>query len=160
MQSQTALKIAIALGVLSVIGSTVALWKGVPAINIAVQLMYILAPASFFLLSPIADLFPQRTKEIAVSIALMSAALGGLSIYRYSTEHVALSLAMISTLWALAADLLTGRSYLARKTLGGIYQEFKAGKVKPSSPLAKTLERGAMVLMLASIVCLFTITTW
>jgi hypothetical protein len=160
MQSQTALKVAIGLGVVSVTGSAFALWNGVSAVGIAIILAAFWAAPAILLLHPIARLFPSRAQEIAVGVALVSAGVGALSICRYSTAHVALSLGMMGCFWRLAADLLSGRGNLIHRSVGGIYEEFRTRGVKPLSPLAKTLDRGSIALFGASIVCLFTITTW
>lgn len=160
MRSQTALNVAIALGIVSATGSAITLWRGVSAVSITITLVGFWMVGAILLLHPIAKLFPSRAQEIAVGVALVSAAVGALSIYWYSTEHVALSLAMMGACWQLAANLLRRRGDLIRKSLGGIYKEFKLGRVEPLSPLAKTLNRGSTALFGASLVCLFTITAW
>jgi hypothetical protein len=160
MRGQTALKIVIGLCVLSAVGLAIPLWRGVSVNSIARILADLWIVAAILLFYPIAKLFASRAGEIALIVALASAVVCALSIYWYSTEHVALSLGMMGTFWWLAANLLSGRGALMHRSLGGVFNEFKAGKLKPLSPLARTLQGGSAVLFAASIVCLFTITTW
>jgi hypothetical protein len=111
---------------------------------------------------PIALRYPAYLQQIAFGVAAGSAGIGVWSIYHYSTEHVALSLIMVSVFWNMAADLLGGRreDHLLHKNPREIYHYFKVSKVAPSSPTARVLSQGGALLALASTVCLFTITTW
>jgi hypothetical protein len=160
MRSETAVWIAIAVCVLTIIGAVIALVKGARVIGVVESVGNISILTALIFGKPIARLFPSRATQIAVGVALVAALIGVLSIYYYSTEHIALSLMTVGVFWQLSADLLSQHGWLMNKSLGDIYREFKAGRVKPQSPIAKTLGLGATALFLASIVCLFTITTW
>jgi hypothetical protein len=161
MRSQTALKFVLILALLSGTGTALAVRLGAPVVRIAEQVGYVWVLAAVILLEPIAtQFFPNRVPQIAIGVAVLSAAIGALCIVRYSTEHVALSLFFVSLFWRLSEDLLMQRSSLRmlNKTPHELYQHFKTSK--PPTPLAKVLGRGSGVLWLAAIVCLFTITTW
>jgi len=161
MRSQTALKIALILAVLSVVGAVIALRLKTPVVHIAEQAGYVWVLAAAILLEPIAtEIFPNHLPQIAIGVAVLSAAIGALCIVHYSTEHIVLSLFTVSMFWSFSEGLLMQRGTfrLLNKTHRELYQHFK--KSKPPTPLAKVLTRGALLMFLAAIVCLFTITTW
>jgi hypothetical protein len=158
MRSHTALKMAIVIAILSALGALVALQMGAGVIGVAEQVGYVWVLAALFLLQPVAELFPAQLGQIALAAALISAVVGALCIFLYSTKHIALSLGMVAMFWQISEGLLVRRGWLLDKSPGELYQYFKAEAVKP--PVAKVLGRGSMVLFLASIACLCTITTW
>jgi hypothetical protein len=161
MRSQTALKIVLILGILSFVGAAIAFRLGTPAVRIGEQVGYVWVVAAAFLLEPIAtQLFPTRLPQIAIVVALLSAAVGALCIVRYSTEHIALSLSMVAIFWQVSEGLLIRRPWLLNKTPGEIFMHFKTTRAKPRPPMANVLGHGSTVLFMTSIVCLFTITTW
>ncbi len=106
--------------------------------------------------------FPKQRSEIAFSIATTATALGIGSIFYYSTKHVALTLMTVGLFWNMAAQVLAGRinDFLMTKSIPDIYRYFRAGGQIQCSPVERVLDTGGLVLMLAAILCLFTITTW
>jgi hypothetical protein len=160
MRSQTALKIAVVIAILSIVGAVLALMIGAAAISVAEQVGYVWVLAAAFLLQPIAEFFPARIAQIALAVALLSAVIGALCIFVYSTKHIALSLSMVAIFWQVSEGLLMRRGRLLDKTPRELYQHFKAETCELRPPVATMLGRGSMVLLLASIASLFTITTW
>jgi hypothetical protein len=53
--------------------------------------------------------------------------------------------------WVMSLWVDSSRNYLMRKSLPGIYTEFRSGQVPQQRPLARVLWWGAVVWMLASI---------
>ena len=163
MRSQTALKIVFVLGLLSVIGAAIAVKLGSSPVHIAEQVGYVWVLAAMVLLEPIvSEVFPRHTPQIAIGVAVLAAVIGALCIVRYSTEHVALSLFTVGIFWNVSERLLMQRPnpWMGNKPLGEVFMHFKTMPAKPRPPLAKVLWRGSIALSLASIACLFTITTW
>lgn len=68
----------------------------------------------------------------------------------------------VGIFWNMAAQLLAGRinDFLMTKSVPDVYRYFRAGGQIQRSPVERVLGTGGFVLMLAAIVCLFTITTW
>lgn len=106
--------------------------------------------------------FPKHRSEIAVGLAILATALGIGSILYCSSVHVALTLLTVAILWNMAADLLASRDYdfLKAKSIPDIYRYFRAGGQIQRGPVERVLERGAFVMMAASVISLFTLTTW
>lgn len=161
MQGRTAIKVAILIAVVCLVGSLIALRLGAPMISIAEQVGYVWVLAAMFLLQPIVTaLFPTRLPQIALALALASALIGALCIVHYSTKHIALSLSSVAIFWQISEGLLMRRGWLLGKTQRELLEHFQASLAKPQPPMSKVLRRGSWALALASIICLFTLTTW
>jgi hypothetical protein len=162
MRGDTWLKIATGIWILSALGGVIALAKGVQIASVVESVGYLWILLAMLVGKRIALHFPQQHSEIAFGAAIASTAAGVASIYYNSTEHVALTLMTVSIFWNIAADLLPGRKhvFLLNTDIADIYRFFRAAGQIQRSPIERVLDNGALVLMLASIVCLFTITTW
>jgi hypothetical protein len=162
MCKDTWLKAATGIWILSALAGVIALAKGVHFAVVVETVGYLWILLAMLVGKRIAMHFPKQRSEIAFGVAIMATVLGVGSIFYYSTVHVALTLMTVSIFWNEAADLLAGRNndFLRTKSIGDIYRFFRAGGEIQRSPIERVLEYGAFVLMLASIVSLFTITTW
>jgi hypothetical protein len=162
MRKDTWLKVAAGVWILSALAGVAALAKGVQIAVVVETVGYLWILLAMLFGKRIAMHFPIQRHEIAFGVAIIATALGVGSIFYYSTAHVALTLMTVSIFWNEAADLLAGRNndFLMTKSIGDIYRHFKASGQIQRSPIERVLENGALVLMLASIVSIFTITTW
>jgi hypothetical protein len=162
MRGDRWLNVAAGIWALSALGGVIALAKGVHIAVIAENVGYLWMLLAMLFGKRIALHFPHQRSEIAFGVAMMATALGIGSIFYYSTKHVALTLMTVSIFWNIAADVLAGRDndFLMTKSILDIYSHFRAGGEIQRSPVQRMLENGALVLMLASITSLFTITTW
>jgi hypothetical protein len=162
MRKDTWLKVAAAIWILSALGGVIALAKGaqIAAVAESVGNLWLLLALLFG--KRIAMHFPKQRSEIAFGVAISATALGVGSVFRYSTEHVAVTLMMVGIFLNMAADLLAGGKddFLKSQNIADIYRYFKAGGEIRRSPLERALSNGGGLLLLASIVSLFTITTW
>jgi hypothetical protein len=162
MRKDTWLRVATGIWVLSALGGAIALAKGVHLADVVETVGYPWILLAMLFGKRIARHFPKQHSEIAFGVAIIATALGVGSIFYYSTKHVALTLMTVSAFWNMAADLLAGRDddFLMTKSIPDIYRYFRAGGQIQRSPVEPVLENGALLLMLASVVSLFTITTW
>jgi hypothetical protein len=162
MRKETWLKVAFGIWILSALGAAIALAKGVRIAEVIESVGYLWILLAMLCGRRIAVLFPKHRSEIACGVAIIATVLGIGSISYYSTTHIALSLMTVAIFWNMASDLLAGRDndLLKTKSIPDIYRYFRAGGQIQRGPVERVLDNGSLVLMLASIVCLFTITTW
>jgi hypothetical protein len=162
MRSDTWLKVATGIWIASALGGAIALANGANIAGVVETVGYLWILLAMLFAKRIAGHFPKQRSEIAFGVAIMATALGIGSILYYSTKHVALTLMTVAIFWNMAADLLAGRNndFLMTKSIPDIYRYFRAGGEIQRSSVERVLESGALVLILASIVGLFTITTW
>lgn len=161
MPKDTWLKVAAGIWGLSALFGAVALAAGVSIAAVAESVGYLWILLAMAFGKRVAVHFPQQRSEIAFGVATMATALGVGSILYYSTRHVALTLMTVAIFWNMAADLLAGRNndFLMTKSIPDIYRYFRAGGQIQSGPVGRVLENGALVMMVGSVVSLFTLTT-
>jgi hypothetical protein len=162
MPKDTWLKVASGIWILSALGAAIALTKGVHIADVMESVGSLWILLAMLCGKRIALLFPNHRSEIAFGLAMLATALGIGSVFYYSTKHVAITLSTVAIFWNIAADLLAGRdnAVLMTKSIPDIYRYFRAGGRIQRGPVERVLDNGSFVLMLASIVSLFTITTW
>jgi hypothetical protein len=162
MRKDTWLKAAAGIWLLSALGGLIALANGAKIASFVENVGYLWILLAMLVGKRVALHFPQQRLEIAFGVAIASTVAGVGSIYYYSTTHVALTLMTVAIFWNMASDLLAGRNhdFLLTKSIPDIYRYFRAGGQLQSGPVERVLENGAFVMMVASIVCLFTLTTW
>jgi hypothetical protein len=156
------LKVATGIWLLSALGGVIALANGANTVGVVENVGYLWILLAMLVGRRITAHFPKNRSETAFAVAIVSTAAGVASIYYYSTEHVALTLMTVSVFWNIAADLLAGRGhdFPLNTNIADIYRFFRAGGQIQRSPIERVLDCGAFVMMVASIVSLFTITTW
>jgi hypothetical protein len=162
MRKDTWLKVAAGIWILSVLGAAIAVAKGVHIADVIESVGYLWILLAMLFGKRIAVHSPKHRSEIAFGVAIAATALGIGSIFYYSTKHVAITLSTVAIFWNIAGDVLAGRNndFLMTKSIPDIYRYFRAGGQIQRGPVERVLDSGSLVLMLASIVCLFTITTW
>jgi hypothetical protein len=162
MRKDTWLKAAAGIWLLSALGGVIALANGANIAGVVESVGYLWILLAMLVGKRVALHFPQQRFEIAFGVAIAATVVGVGSIYYYSAKHVALTLMTVAIFWNMAADLLAGRNhdFLLTKSIPDIYRYFRAGGQIQSGPVERVLENGAFVMMVVSIVCLFTLTTW
>jgi hypothetical protein len=162
MRTDTWLKVAAGIWVLSALAGVIALANGANIAGVVETIGYPWILLAMLFGKRIAGYFPEQRSEIAFGVAILATALGIGSIFYYSTKHVAFTLMTVAIFWNMAANLLAGydNDLLMTKSIADIYRYFRAGGKIQRSPLERVLDNGGLVLMLAAIVSLFTITTW
>jgi len=99
---------------------------------------------------------PSIRTSIAILICLSSAALGAIAIRKGwgSVSSVAINVAcpwFLSGRW-LAGDLSREGWKRLNKSMATIYQQGKQGKLPKTPPLARVMNSGGMIMLLAGIV--------
>ena len=91
----------------------------------------------------------RKRKRIAVGICVLATAFTFISLH--FGERPWLALVLLGGVWHTTADWLGGRLWLLHKRLGKIYQKARdsGGGIFWLPPLAKTMSRGGVILMIA-----------
>jgi hypothetical protein len=162
MRKDTWIKVAAGIWLLSAVGGAIAMAKGVRIMAIVETVGYLWILLAMGFGKRFATHFPKQRSEIAFGTVISATALGIGSILYYSSTHIALTLMTIAIFWDMASDLLAGPDddFLLTKSIPDICRYFRTGGQLRRGPVERVPENGALVWMLASIVCLFTITTW
>ncbi len=92
-----------------------------------------------------------KRKSLALGICLASTALA-MTAWRFGGRPW-LVLAFLASVWDTTAAWLGGRLLLLNKSVGQLFRTARdsGGSVFRLSPVAKTISRGAMILMVASV---------